>query len=58
MRILSIFCLLIVFNIPANSEIRFTNTDGQSNNRNISEILKWSINREDPIPEYLEVRNY
>ena len=55
MRILSIFCLLIVFNIPANSEVRFTNTDGQSNNRNLSEILKWSISREDPIPEYLEV---
>ncbi len=56
MRILSIFCLLIVFNIPANSEVRFTNTDGQSNNRNLSEILKWSINREDPIPKYLEVK--
>ncbi|MEC9391971.1 MAG: MBL fold metallo-hydrolase [Pseudomonadota bacterium] len=56
MRLLSIFFLLIIISIPSNSETTFTNTDGQSNNRNLSEILKWSFNRESPIPEYLEVK--
>ena len=55
MRLLLIFFLLIFINFSIYPETRFTNSDGQSNIRNFSEILKWSTNREDPIPEYLDV---
>ena len=56
MRFLLIFSLIATYSFSSYSEEKFSNSDNSSNERSFSEILKWSFNRENPSPEYLEIR--
>ncbi len=56
MRFLLIFSLIVIFNFSSYSKERFSNTDNSSNERSFGEIIKWSFNKKNPSPEYLEIK--
>jgi len=54
MRLILIFCL-IYFSTPISfAEERFSNSDGMKNEKNLSEVLKWSWSREEPKKEFIK----
>jgi len=57
MRFFSFLFIILTFNISVFAEERFTNSDGKSNNKSLSEIIRWSSERNRPDPEYIEVKN-
>ena len=57
MKVFSFFFIILTFNVSIFAEEGFTNSDGKSNNKSLSEIIKWSSERNRPDPEYLEVFN-
>ena len=54
MRLLLIFCLIYFSSSISFAEERFSNSDGMKNEKSLSEVLKWSWNREEPKKEFIK----